>query len=90
MKRSRPSKQSKPQEATIIECGNGRVIISKLSSPMTGQTFDESLTVCLEFHELRTLPSPQDEISYSALVTFALLTDREAQMVAEALKERGK
>ena len=89
MKRSRPSKQSKPQEATIIECGNGRVIITRLSSPMTGETFDQSLTVCLEFHEIRVLPE-QAEISYSALVTFALLTDREAQMVAKALEERGK
>jgi len=63
--------------ATVIDCGNARLILTRLADPIG------DLTVCLETHETRS--SANDDLKWQALVTFVLLTDDEAAMLGQAL-----
>ena len=79
LRRTRPPKQIGFQSAKVIDCGTGRLILTRLAQPIS-----EDLTVVLEFHELRRLEDSNEQ--YAATVTFTLMTDAEVKMLAEALE----
>ena len=77
-RRARPPKQSRPMQATIIDCGNARLVLTRLTDPIG------DLTVCLEMHETQSVGGIESE-RYAASVAFVLLSDQETKMLSEAL-----
>ena len=80
MRTERPPKQSRPQSAKVIDCGTGRMIVTRLSDPIG------ELTVCVEFHD--AFDGMKDVLGhYKASISFALLTDEETKNLTQALAD---
>jgi hypothetical protein len=78
MRKRRPEvKQAVATTATIVETGEGRVIVTRLASPINEKK------ICVEFHALRTLPG---NVKHQARVDFHLVSDAEANAIMDALR----